>query len=298
TAGNDEQVSLTLAYRPPYDWGYVSAFLGRRAICGVEEVSASGYARTIRLARGHARLHVAPMEGEHALRLQVSCAEPGDLFEIATTARRVFDLTADPAAIAAVLSADPVLRPLVIAGPGLRIPGVWDAFECAVRGVLGERLSVRAARRLTERLVQRFGERVAAGAHGLTHVFPSAARLAEADLTTIGLTPTRSAAVRALARAVRDRSLNLSAHAEEVVRALGAVPGVSAWVVQYVALRALGEPDAFPGGDRWLRRLSRARRSPPRTVAGLERRARAWRPWRGYATLYLWRRADGDAAPR
>jgi AraC family transcriptional regulator of adaptative response / DNA-3-methyladenine glycosylase II len=298
TSGGDEQVSLTLTYRPPYDWDYVAAFFARCAIRGVEQVSASGYSRTIRLARGHARLHVAPVAGAHALRLQVWRAEPGDLFEIATTARRVFDLTADPAAIADVLSADPVLRPLVFQGLGLRIPGVWDGFECAVRGILGQRMSVGSARRMTERLVQRFGDRIAAGADGLTHLFPSPARLAEADLTNIGLTSVRSAALRALARAVRDRRLNLSAPAEEVVRALGTVPGVSPWVVQYVALRALGEPDAFPGSDLQVLRPSAARRSPARTVAAIEKRARAWRPWRGYATLYLWKRAaDGGAAP-
>jgi AraC family transcriptional regulator of adaptative response / DNA-3-methyladenine glycosylase II len=294
--GRDEQVSLTLAYRPPYDWDYVAAFFSHHAIRGVEQVSAGGYARTIRLARGHARLQVAPVEGAHELRLQVWRAEPGDLFEIATTARRVFDLTADPAAIADVLSADPLLRPLVTQGPGLRIPGVWDAFECAVRGVLGQRRRVPAARRLAERLVRRFGDRIAEGHNGLTHLFPSPARLAEADLTAIGLTPARSAAVRALARAVRDRTLSLSAPADEVVQALSAVPGVGPWVAQYVALRALGEPDAFPSGDLLLRRLSAARRSPARTVAALEKRARAWRPWRGYAALYLWKRAaDADA---
>ena len=293
TSGGDEQVALTLAYRPPYDWDCVAAFLRRCAIRGVEQLSASGYARTIRLARGYARLQVAPVKGEHALRLQVWRAEPGDLFEIATTARRVFDLTADPAAIADVLAADRVLRPLVMQGPGLRIPGVWDAFECAVRGVLGQRMSARSARRLAERIVRRFGDRIAAGTHGLTHLFPSPARLAEADLTTIGLAPTRSAAVRALARAVRDRRLNLSAPADELVKALSAVPGVSSWVAQYVALRALGEPDAFPSSDLQVRRLCAARRSPPRTVAAIEKRASAWRPWRGYATLYLWKRAAG-----
>jgi AraC family transcriptional regulator of adaptative response / DNA-3-methyladenine glycosylase II len=190
-----------------------------------------------------------------------------------------------------------VLRPLVIQGPGLRIPGIWDAFECAVRGVLGQRMSVRAARRLGARLVQRFGDRIAAGADGLTHLFPSPERLAEADLTTIGLTAARGAAVHALARAVRDRRLNLSAPADEVVKALGAVPGVSPWVAQYVALHALGEPDAFPSSDLQVRRLYTSRRSPPRTVAAVEKRAAAWRPWRGYATLYLWKRA-ADAERR
>lgn len=290
-SGGDEQVALTLSYRPPYDWKCVTAFLARCAIRGVEQVGDDGYARTIRLARGHARLHVAPIKGAHALRLQVWRAEPADLFEIATTARRVFDLTADPGAIADVLSVDPVLRPLVMQEPGLRIPGVWDVFECAVRAVLAERMGMLSERRLTGSLVQRFGERIADGPDGLTNLFPSAASLAEADLTALGVSAARCAAVRALARAVIDRRLSPSAPAEEVFNALAAVPGVTPWVAQYVALRALGEPDAFPSSDLVLRRLNAGPRSAPRTVAALERLARAWRPWRGYATLYLWKRA-------
>lgn len=290
-SGGDEQVCLTLTYRPPYDWDCIATYLARGAIRGLEQVDDAGYARTIRLARGHARLQVAPVKGAHALRLQVWRAEPADLFEIATTARRVFDLAADPAAIADVLSADPVLRPLVMLKPGLRIPGVWDVFECAVRAVLAQRTSILSERRMCERLVQRFGERIADGPDGLTHLFPSAARLAEADLTTLGMSAARSAAVRALARAVLECRLDASAPAEEVMKALGAVPGVTSWVAQYVALRALGEPDAFPSKDLLLRRLNAAGRSAPRTVAALERLARAWRPWRGYATLYLWKRA-------
>jgi AraC family transcriptional regulator, regulatory protein of adaptative response / DNA-3-methyladenine glycosylase II len=296
TSSGDEQVCLTLAYRPPYDWDGVAAFLARRAIRGVEQVSASGYARTIRLARGYARLQVAPVQGEHALRLQVWRAEPGDLFEIATTARRVFDLTADPAPIAEVLSADPLLRPLVIERPGLRIPGVWDVFECAVRGVLGHRMSVPAARRLAERLVQCCGDRIADPSQELTHLFPSPQRLADADLTRLGLTAARSAALQALARAVRDRRVTLSGPADQVVKSLLAVPGVGPWVAQYVALRAFGEPDAFPGSDLPLPRTRAARGSPARTVAAVEKRARAWVPWRGYATLLLWNRGSADAA--
>ncbi|MGO9801940.1 MAG: DNA-3-methyladenine glycosylase family protein [Steroidobacteraceae bacterium] len=273
----------------------MAAFLARRAIRGVEQVSASGYARTIRLARGYARLQVAPVQGEHALRLQVWRAEPGDLFEIATTARRVFDLTADPAPIADVLSADPLLRPLVIERPGLRIPGVWDVFECAVRGVLGHRMSVPSARRLAERLVQCFGDRIAEPTQELTHLFPSPERLAEADLTRVGLTAARSAALQALARAVRDRRVTLCGPADQVVKSLLAVPGVGPWVAQYVALRALGEPDAFPGSDLPLPRTRAALRSAARTVAAAEKRARAWVPWRGYATLLLWNRGIADS---
>ncbi|HYL03078.1 MAG TPA: AlkA N-terminal domain-containing protein [Steroidobacteraceae bacterium] len=292
--GRDEEVSLTLSYRPPYDFGRLAEFLRARALRGVERADAGGYARTIRLGRRYARIRVAPLAKENALRLTVSRAEPGDLFEIATTARRAFDLSADPAPIAAVLSADPLLAPLVRRCPGLRVPGVWDTFECAVRAIVSERMSVAAARRLTERLVERCGERIGDSPEELTCLFPSAERLASADLTDLGLAAGKRAGLRSLARAVRDGRLELDAPAEQLVAALAALAGVGPWVAQYVALRALGEPDAFPRGDLALRRAV-AGASGTLPVAALARRAEGWRPWRGYATLHLWRKAaDGS----
>lgn len=296
-AARDEEVSLTLAYRPPYNWDCAVAFFSRRAIRGVEQVSSGSYARTIRLPHGYARLRVSPVPGAHALRLQVWRAEPGDLFEIATTARRVFDLTADPAPIADVLSADPLLRPLVMRSPGLRIPGVWSAFECAVRAVLSEGLSVRSARQLTQRLVQRLGEPVAQEPDELTLLFPSPERLAEADLASIGMSASRSQALRALARAVRDRRVNLTGATDELLNALIAVPGVGSWAAQYVAMHALAEPDAFPC-DRLIRRLCAGGRSASLSLAAADERSRGWRPWRAYATLHLWRAGAEQRAPR
>jgi len=289
----DEQLSLTLSFRPPYDWDALVAFLSARAIRGVEHVSVSGYLRTIRLARGYARIRVAPLSTEHALQLEVSRAEPSDLFEIATTARRVFDLSADPAAIAEVLSADPLLKPLARRRPGLRIPGVWDAFECAVRAVLGQSMSVSAARLASERLVRRVGDRVAAASDDLAHLFPLPQQIVEADLNGIGLTAATIAGLRALARAVRDGTLNLLAPADEVVAALAALPGVSDWAAQYVAMRALGEPDAFPCNEILLRRVARGDRS---SAGDIDDRAQAWRPWRGYAAVHLWQSAAERAA--
>jgi AraC family transcriptional regulator of adaptative response / DNA-3-methyladenine glycosylase II len=287
TSARDEEVSLTLAYRPPYEWDSVVAFFSRRAIRGVEHVKTGSYARTIRLPHGYARLQVAPVQGAHALRLQVWRAQPGDLFEIATTARRVFDLTADPAPIADVLSADPLLRPLVMRRPGLRIPGVWSVFECAVHAVLSEGLSVSSARQVTQRLVQRFGDPVPEGPDELTLLFPSPETLADADLASIGLTASRSATLRAVARAARDRLVNLTGSADEILNALMAIPGVGSWAAQYVAMRALAEPDAFPC-DRLIRRLVAGSRSPLLSIAAVEARAKAWRPWRSYAAVHLW----------
>jgi AraC family transcriptional regulator of adaptative response / DNA-3-methyladenine glycosylase II len=294
----DEQVSLMLSYRPPYDWDSLATFLGERAISGMERVDARGYERTIRVQHGYAHILVAPVKGSHALRLQVSRAEPNDLFEIATTARRVFDLTADPVAIADVLSADPMFVPLVARRPGLRMPGVWGTFECAVRGVLGQRISVSSARLLAERLVRRFGDRIGAASNGLTHVFPSPEKLVNANLSGIGLTAPKIAGLHALARAALDGTVNLSAQPDEVVKALNELPGVGNWTAQYVALRALGEPDAFPCSDLVVRRAMAGARSTL-SIEAMRNRAEAWRPWRGYATLHLWQRdEEADAKSR
>jgi len=199
---------------------------------------------------------------------------------------------ADPARIALAFKPDPLLAPLVKRRPGLRIPGAWDPFECAVRAVLGQQVRVAAGRTLAARLVVRAGRLIAGGTDGLTHLFPSPVALACADLDGLGLTQARTAAVRALARAVIEGALDFGAPEEEVVAALVALPGFGPWTAQYVALRALGEPDAFPAADLVLRRVAAAG-GPPLTPCALEARAEAWRPWRGYAVLHLWR-AAGD----
>jgi AraC family transcriptional regulator of adaptative response / DNA-3-methyladenine glycosylase II len=289
-----DEVVLRLAFRPPYDWGQVAGFLAARAVPGVERVDAGGYARTLRSGSGHALIRVRPLEKGHALELRVRGASPGDLFQISAAARRCFDLAADPARIALALDSDPLLRPLVRRRPGLRIPGAWDPFECAVRAVLGQQISVAAARTLAGRVVERAGLPVPDGGDGLTHVFPSPAELAAADLGGLGITGARVAALNALAGAVERGAIDLAGAAEDVTAALAALPGLGPWTAQYVALRALGEPDAFPAADLVLRRMA-GNGGPAPTARGLEARAEAWRPWRGYAVLHLWRAAADSA---
>src|SRR5207247_1790556 len=205
--GGDEVV-LRLAFRPPYDWPQVRDFLAARAMPGIERVDARGYARTVMLDGGHAVVCVRTLEHEHALELRVRGAAPAALFQLSSAARRTFDLAADPARIALALRPDPLLAPLVKRRPGLRIPGAWEPFECAVRAVLGQQVSVAAGRTLAARLVDRAGRRVAGGTDGLTHLFPSPAALASADLDGLGLTRVRTAAIQALARAVFEGALD------------------------------------------------------------------------------------------
>jgi AraC family transcriptional regulator of adaptative response / DNA-3-methyladenine glycosylase II len=240
---------------------------------------------------------VRALEHERALELRVRGAAPAALFQLSAAARRTFDLGADPARIALALRGDPLLAPLVDRRPGLRIPGAWDPFECAVRAVLGQQVSVAAGRTLAARVVARAGRPIAGGADGLTHLFPSPAALAAANLDGLGLTGARARALRALARAVAEGALDLGAPVEDVTAGLAALPGLGRWTAQYVALRALGEPDAFPAADLVLRRMA-GTDGTPLSARALEARAEAWRPWRGYAVLHLWRAASDVVRPR
>lgn len=282
---------VRLTYRPPYDWAHTVAFLARRALPGVERVDAGGYARTLACPGGQALIAVRALSGEDALELRVTGAPPAVLMPLAGVARRVFDLACDPARIGAQLAADPLIGPLVALRPGLRIPGAWDPFECAVRAVLGQQVSVAAGRTFAARLVERCGEPLRGGAEGLTHLFPAPARLADANLEGLGMTGARASALRSLARAVLERRVDFGAAPADVTAALVALPGIGPWTAQYVALRSLGEPDAFPDGDWVLRRMAAPPGAPILSAHELEARARRWRPWRGYATIHLWHAA-------
>ncbi|MGH9496754.1 MAG: DNA-3-methyladenine glycosylase family protein, partial [Candidatus Sulfotelmatobacter sp.] len=190
----------------------------------------------------------------------------------------------DWADIASILRADPVLAPMVDAAPGLRVPGAWNGFELAVRAVLGQQIRVAHATALAGRLVRAFGK-PSAGAGSLTHLFPTAEVLAEADLSGVGLTKARAQTIRGLSQAIVDRRVNFEGvvDSESFRRQFMEIPGIGSWTAEYVAMRALGEPDAFPAGDVALQsalELTGARAA--------ERRAEPWRPWRSYATMYLW----------
>jgi AraC family transcriptional regulator of adaptative response / DNA-3-methyladenine glycosylase II len=294
-APNSEQVVLRLAYRPPYDWNHMRDFLATRAVAGVERVDERGYARTVRCESGHAVICVRALPGEDALELRVAGAPPAALLQISSVARRVFDLAADPQRIGTELANDPLVGPLLRARPGLRIPGAWDPFECAVRAVLGQQVSVAAGRTFAARLVERAGvER--AGGDSLTHLFPDAVALARVNLEGLGMTRSRAATLHALARAVLERRIDFSGAPEEVSAAMAAVPGIGPWTAQYVALRALGEPDALPSGDLVLRRAAGAA-GRLLSVRELEARARDWQPWRGYAVMHLWQEAGAANRP-
>jgi AraC family transcriptional regulator of adaptative response / DNA-3-methyladenine glycosylase II len=283
-----DEVVLRLAYRPPYDWTHLHRFLASRAIPHVERIADRSYARIVATpAGGWAIVQVRPADGENALEFRVSGADPMALLQLSSVARRVFDLAADPATIAAAFAGDSVLAPLVERRPGLRIPGVWDEFECAVRAIVGQQVSFAAGLTLVRRLVERAGQPIPSPIDGLTHVFPAPRAIIAADLGGLGLTANRIGALKALAAAIVDGTLNFGAGVEEVTAKLMQIRGIGAWTAHYVALRALGDPDAFPSGDLVLRKAASASNGTM-SASALDRRAETWRPWRAYAAIHLW----------
>ena len=280
-------IVLRLAYRPPYEWPHLHAFLSKRAIRGVEAVENPGYVRAIRTAGGHAVIRVQPVPGADSLELRIRGAQPTDLLPILTAARRVFDLAADPARIADALGGDALLRPLIQLRPGLRIPGVWEPFECCVRAIVGRQSSVAAARTLLGRLVQCLGQPIQAAESGISHLFPTPDAIANADLEALGICGMRRCALHLVARAVRDHSIDFNESSEDVGRILCELPGVGRWIAGFTSLLGLGEPDALPYGDPLLRRQASSR-AFPLGAQELTARASRWRPFRGYAVLHLW----------
>ncbi|HEX2295999.1 MAG TPA: AlkA N-terminal domain-containing protein [Actinomycetota bacterium] len=278
--------TLRLTYREPFD-GDLLPFLGARCVPGVEAFEAGRYRRSMSLPHGTAVAELTAGDGHVACALRLD--DERDLAAAVQRCRRLLDLDADPVAVSERLARDRVLRPLVRRAPGRRLPGATDPFELAVRAVLGQQVTVAAARTLAGSLVAARGKPLAAPAGAVTHVFPSPEALAEADLREVGMPESRRAALRALASAVAggDLSLDRDAPRAEVVAGLRALPGVGPWTAAYVAMRALGDPDVFLAGDLGVRKAA-ARLGLPQTPRALEERARAWRPWRSYAVLHLW----------
>lgn len=296
-------LELELGYRPPLDWDALLAFLALRAIPGVEEVEGGFYRRTLRIAGASGWLEVGRSAQADALLARIHLDGPAPLVRVSERLRGLFDLAADPEVIAETLRGEPALRRSLRRHPGLRAPGAWDGFELSVRAILGQQVSVEAATRLAARLVANFGTplpaALAEGVPGgrLTSFFPEASALTTARPQRLGVPGTRAGAIRALARAVARGQLRLSpgSDPEQALEALQAVPGIGAWTAQYISMRALREPDAFPSGDLVLRKVLGDGESPLSAKA-LDERAALWRPWRAYAALHLWSLASAARA--
>jgi AraC family transcriptional regulator, regulatory protein of adaptative response / DNA-3-methyladenine glycosylase II len=273
-----------LAYRPPYDWEQVIGFLSARATPGVEIVEANRYQRTIAIGNTHGTIAIAPAAQCAALQLDVRFSDPRALLSIVERVRRIFDLDADPAVIASQLSGDPLLRRALVAHDGIRTPGAWDAFEITVRAILGQQISVKAATTIAGRIAARWGTPVA-GPDALNRLFPTPERLTHAPLEEAGLTSARASTLRSLAATVSSGAVVFDG--VSTIGALRAIPGIGEWTTQYVAMRALNEPDAFLSSDLILRRMA-----GDCSARELERRSEAWRPWRAYSVMLLWQAAN------
>ena len=282
-----DRLVFDLAYRPPYDWPAMLAFLGRRRIAGVEAVDGRRYRRTIRLERAgkaHAGwIEVAPSPRKSALRVTASASLAGAVPALLARVKPLLDLASRPDEIAAALG------PLAEAHPGLRLPGAVDGFEVAVRAILGQQVTVAAATTIAGRFAGAFGERVDTPHEGLDHLFPTPTRIAATappEIATLGIIASRARAIVALAREVESGALRLepSAPVDETLAALEGIPGVGPWTAQYIAMRALAWPDAFPHPDVAVLKAM-GETNGRRALA----RAEAWRPWRSYAVLHLWK---------
>jgi len=315
---SDGVLTMHLGYREPFDWDGLLDFLAPRAIPGVEIVERGVYRRSVELGDFAGVIEVAPDPGGKGyLLLRVPVAATLHLAIASERVRRLMDLDADPAAISEQLSGDPRLAGALRRCPGVRVPGAWDRFELALRAVIGQQVNVAGATCLAGRLVRAFGRPLApgpgedkarlpaaaatsaTGRDAASHaalagepawLFPRPADLAEADVAAIGLPAARAETSRGRARAIEggEPLLEPAAGLEEAVARLVALPGIGDWTAQYIALRALGEPDAFPAGDLGLRKaLADGTKLP--TPAAVRRCAEAWRPWRAYAAMLLWR---------
>ena len=285
-AATTESFDCHLSYRPPLDWNSLLRFLGDRSLVGVESVEGDVYRRTIRLGKASGWLAVTPAgSGRDQLRVTVSSSLAPGLLPLLARIKRAFDLGADPASIAAHLGD---LGGLATFRPGLRVPGAFDGFEIAIRAILGQQISVRAATTLACRFAHAFGEPIRTPYADLNRLTPTAERVASAapeSLTALGIVGARARAIIGLACAVAEGTITLqtTADPEATIAHLQTLPGIGAWTAQYIALRALAYPDAFPHTDLVIAKAL-GETNPQRVLA----RAEAWRPWRAYAAIHLW----------
>lgn len=280
-----------LAFIPPLNPDNLYGHLVATAVPGIEEWHDGAYRRTLRLPGGPGIVALPPPVGD-AVVATVLLTDPADEDEAVRAARRILDLETDPAPVTAVLGADAVLRPLVDAAPGRRVPGCPDPDEFAVRAVLGQQVSTAAARTHAARLVRAHGTPLPApSGSSLTHLFPSAHQLTALTDDELGMPASRKRTLHGLVAALADGTVDLHADLASARRELGALRGIGPWTVDSVAMRALGDPDAFLPADLGIRVAARELGLPERD-RDLVARAEVWRPYRAYATQYLWSALD------
>jgi len=276
-----------LEFRPPLAWHHLLEYLRLRAIPGIEMADGTHYRRTVAIDAHSGWIAVSRSARANALQVEISPSLAPVIGAVIVRVKRLFDLGAVPDAVTALLSQDPLLGNVVRRIPGLRVAGAFDGFELAVRAILGQQVSIKGATTLAGRWAQAFGAPIATPYAALNRLTPDAQRMASVpaeEIAALGIVGARARALSALAAAVREKRvvLNFAANVEQQIDSLLCLPGVGPWTAQYIAMRALHWPDAFPSGDLMLLRAANANRKQ------LEHLAEAWRPWRAYATHYLW----------
>lgn len=282
-------MKIRLDYQPPYDWPAMLGFFATRAISGLETVNDGVYSRNFSLHGEHGSFSIGAGAGDW-LELRLFEVAPALVPEVVARVRRMFDLDVDLLPIHRHLAADPLLAPLLAARPGVKVPGAWDGLELAIRAVLGQQITVVAAIKLAGKLVERYGVRVESPVPGLSHRFPEAAVLAQADLATLGMPRSRGRTLSGVAQALLDnpRIFDPGPDLRASVTPLLALWGVGEWTAQYIALRQMRHADAFPVADVGLLNALSALEGRTVTAPQLLARAEAWRPYRGYAAQLLW----------
>ena len=278
-----ETIRCELVYRPPFDWQALLNFLQNRAITGVEMIEGDRYWRTVKLGEYQGWIEVYPIPKQDKLQVELSASLVAVILPVLSRVKAFFDLAADPVLIAHHLSN------IAVFYPGLRVPGAFSGFEVAIRAILGQQVSVKAATTLMGRLVKAFGTPIETTNAGLTHLTPTPAQIAQVplkEITALGIIATRATSIQAIAQALLDGDLNLNTYSEidATVAFLKKLPGIGDWTAQYIAMRVLAYPDAFPHADLGLRRALKVEKSTQ--VLQL---AEAWRPWRAYAAMCLWK---------
>ncbi|WP_135080992.1 DNA-3-methyladenine glycosylase 2 family protein [Terasakiella sp. SH-1] len=271
-----KETILYFSYRPPYDWQGLLAFFKERAIDGIEQVTDHAYSRHISIDGHHGDITLTCEADKHRLKASIRHIPVQYLRDLSLKIRRMFDIDADPDAIAHDLSHDEALAPLIAQTPGLRLPGAWDSFEIAVRAIIGQQISVKGARTICSRLVGRIN----------TGLFPTPQDISEANLDGLGLTGRRITTLKTLAQNWQE--LDGAAPLEKTLQDLCSLPGIGPWTAHYIIMRSFCEPDIYPLDDlALLRGLEKL--GLPATKKDLHMRAENWRPWRAYGALYLWK---------
>lgn len=282
---------IRLPYRPPYDFAGVASFLGVRATPGVESVDDGVYARSVCIDGERGAFSVEQIPDKHQVLCNIDIDSARHLMRIVERIRRMFDLNADPLEIGDSLARDVQMKVVVAKNPGRRVPGAWDPFEVAVRAIVGQQVSVKGATTVMGKIARCYGE----NADGRLY-FPTPQSLSMLDIGELPMPRARATAIRDMARCVVDGKVDFGSHDPAVlVEQLTAIKGIGPWTAQYVAMRALNDPDAFLSGDLVLRKVA-AEKLGVATEAGLLERSQRWRPWRAYAGMHLWSMANDQAA--